>query len=290
MVLHRPVELAALIRTYPTVIHSILEDSDMHKWSQLNTERRGLLEEVARAWEALLGDTKVKELAYHNFLEDHAGLFFSNPFGTYIVISNLEMGADLKPDLVIVSDNQSYGFKYELIELESPHDRIFTSKGRQSAKLTHALKQMEDWQLWLQKHPDSAKELLPSKAHSLWGDPQLSYTVVIGRRDEMLRNNEIRIQKSSKYGCSIRSFDHITDRLRRNLFMDIGLFEHGQHLPADEMNRISSPFFRAMSSAAWKRYRTSAEFSPAHSLGFSAPSLLESRPENTTLFDRFRQF
>src|SRR6266480_5150171 len=109
----------------------------MHNWSLLNTERRGLLEEVAQAWQALLVETKLKEVAYHGFLEDHAGLFFSSPIGTYIVISNLEMGADLKPDLVVVSDNQSYGFRYELIELESPHDRIFTSAGRQSAKLTH---------------------------------------------------------------------------------------------------------------------------------------------------------
>jgi hypothetical protein len=84
-----------------------------------------MLEEVARAWEKLLGNTRLKELAYHRFLENHAGLFFSDP-RTYIVISNLEMGADLKPDLVVVSDNQSYGFRYELIELESPHDQPFT--------------------------------------------------------------------------------------------------------------------------------------------------------------------
>ena len=110
----------------------------MHDWTLLNTERRGVLEEVAGAWEVLLGNRKLKELAYHKFLEDHAGLFFSNPMGTYIVISNLQMGADFRPDLVVVSDNESYGFRYDLIELESPHDRVFTSNGRQSAKLTHA--------------------------------------------------------------------------------------------------------------------------------------------------------
>jgi hypothetical protein len=262
----------------------------MHNWALLNTERRGLLGEVAGAWETLLADTKLKELAYHRFLEDHAGLFFSNPVGTYIAISNLEMGADLKPDLVVVSDNQSYGFRYELIELESPHDLVFTSKGRQSAKLTHALQQVEDWQLWLEKHPDSAKELLPSKAHLVWGDPQVSYTVVIGRRREMLQNNEIRIQKSSKYRCSIRSFDHLTDRLRQNAFVPMALFEHGGNLSGDEVNRIVSPFFRAMSSAAWKGYRTGVKFSHFHSLGFSGPDLLEFRPENTALLDRFLQF
>jgi hypothetical protein len=262
----------------------------MHNWSLLNNERRSLLEEVAQAWETLLGDTKQKELAYHKFLEDHAGLFFSHPCGTYIVISNLEMGADLKPDLVVVSDNQSYGFRYELIELESPHDGAFTSKGRQSAKLTHALQQVEDWERWLAKHPDSAKELLPSKAHMLWGDPQVSYTVVIGRRDKMRANNEIRIQKSSKYHCSIRSFDHLTDRIRQNAFLDGGLFERSQQLTDEETNRIASPFFRAMSSTAWKSYRTSAEFSHSHSLGFSGPGLLEFRPQNRALLDRFLKF
>jgi antiviral defense system Shedu protein SduA len=262
----------------------------MHEWSLLNSKRRGLLEEVAREWEASLEDRKTKELGYHTFLEEHAGLFFSRPVGSYIVISNLEMGADFKPDLVVASDNESYGFRYELIELESPHDQIFTSKGRQSKKLTHALQQVEDWQRWLEKHPDSAKELFPSKAHSLWGDPQISYTVVIGRRNEMLRNNEVRTQKSKKYVCSIRSFDYITDLLRKNLFMDTGLFEDNQHLTPDEKNRISSPFFRAMSSAAWKSYRTSSTFSPAHSLGFTGPGLLEFRPENAALLDRFQKF
>ncbi len=262
----------------------------MYNWLLLNKERRGLLEEVVQEWETLLGDKKLKELAYHKFLEDHAGLFFSNPCGTYIVVSNLALGADLKPDLVVVSDNQSYGFRYELIELESPHDQAFTAKKRQSAKLTHALQQVEDWQRWLAKHPDSAKELLPSKSHLLWGDPQVSYTVVIGRRDRMLRNNEIRIQKSVKYGCSIRSFDHLTDKIRQNAFLDCGLFERSNRLTDEEMNRIASPFFRTMSSAAWKSYRTSAEFDHAHSLGFSGPGLLDLRPDNRALLDRFLEF
>jgi hypothetical protein len=262
----------------------------MHNWSLLNTERRGVLEEVVRAWKALLGNAKLKELSYHTFLEDHAGLFFSQPFGTYIVVSNIEMGAELKPDLVVVSDNHSYGFRYELIELESPHERIFTSKGRQSAKLTHALQQLEDWQRWLGKHSQSAKELFPSKSHSLWGDPQISYTVVIGRRDEMLRNNEVRIQKATKYHCSIRSFDYLTDRLRQNLFVNDNLFQRGQRLTDEEVNRIVSPFFRAMSSASWRRYCNNPNFDHAHSLGFSGPSLLEFRPDNAALLKRFLKF
>lgn len=261
----------------------------MHDWSLLNNKRRGLLEKVARKWQALLRDRRIKEGSYHRFLEDHAGLFFSKPFGTYIVISNAEMGADLKPDLVVVSDNYSYGFKYELIELESPHDKPFTARGHQSAKLTHALQQVEDWQRWLDKHPQSAKELLPSKAHSIWGDPQVSYTIVIGRRQEMLRNNEVRIQKASTYRCGIRSFDHLTDRLRHNLFVPMGGFEKGPDLSDQEVNRIVSPFFRAMSSKAWKRYCLGAKFSDSHSLGFSGAGLLELRPENQTLLAEFLQ-
>jgi hypothetical protein len=261
----------------------------MQDWTLLNNERRGLLEEVAGEWKTLLNNTKLKELVYHKFLEGHAGLFFSD-LRTYIVVSNLEMGADLKPDLVVVSDNQSFGFKYELIELESPHDQVFTSKKRQTAKLTHALQQVEDWQRWLEKHPDSAKELFPSKAHWVWGDPQVSYTVIIGRRAEMIQNNEIRIQKSTKYLCSIRSFDHLTDKLRENLFLSFGIFDHAGRLSEAQVNRIVSPFFQAMSSAAWKSYCTSPDFSQYHSLGCSGPGLLEYRPEDIALLDRFLQF
>lgn len=262
----------------------------MHEWSLLNKERRGVLEGVARAWERMLRNKRFLESKYHFFLEDHAGLFFSQPFGTYIVVSNIEMGAELKPDLVVVSDNHSYGFKYELIELESPHDRIFTSKGRQSAKLTHALQQLEDWQRWLEKYSQNAKVLFPSKSHSLWGDPQISYTVVIGRRNEMLRNNEVRIQKATKYHCSIRSFDYLTDRLRQNLFVNHNLFERGKHLTDEEVNRIVSPFFRAMSSSSWRQYCKNPNFDQAHSLGFSGPSLLKFRPDNAALLKRFLSF
>jgi hypothetical protein len=53
----------------------------MHNWALLNKERRGLLEEVAKRWEKLLDNTKLKEAAYHRFLEDHAGFFFSSPLG-----------------------------------------------------------------------------------------------------------------------------------------------------------------------------------------------------------------
>jgi hypothetical protein len=101
----------------------------MYDWSLLNVERRGLLKQVVRKWKRLVENKELDELAYHKFLEDHAGLFFSNPMGTYIVISNLQLGADFKPDLVVVSDNESYGFRYELIELESPHERRFIRIG-----------------------------------------------------------------------------------------------------------------------------------------------------------------
>jgi hypothetical protein len=259
----------------------------MHDWTLLNNERRGILEQVAQEWETLLSDTALLEPAYQRFLEAHAGLFFSRPTGTHIVLSKPEMGADHVPDLVVVSDNQSYGFKYELIELESPHDRAFTSKGRQSAKLTDALQQVEDWQRWLEKHVDLGRELFPSKAYMLWGDPQISYKVVIGRRADMGRNNEVRLQKSAKYNCSIRSFDHLTDQLRKNAFLDHSLFEHDQSLTDEDLNRIVSPFFCAMSSAAWKKYRTDKNFSNAHSLGFSGLGILKHRPENSALLDRF---
>jgi hypothetical protein len=94
----------------------------------------------------------------------------------------------------------------------------------------------------------------------------------------------------TKYRCSIRSFDHLTDKLRRNLFWPFAIFDYRGRLSDDQVNRVISPFFQHMSSAAWKSYRTSADFSQYHSLGCSGPGLLECRPENIALLDRFLQF
>lgn len=55
------------------------------------------------------------------------------------------------PDFMLC-EMDSGGYHWILIELESPTHRSMTKAGEQSAKLTHALRQIRDWRIWLRKN------------------------------------------------------------------------------------------------------------------------------------------
>src|SRR5262249_15003376 len=51
--------------------------------------------------------------------------------------------------------------KYILVEIEKPQDAIFTASDDFSAKFTHALGQVLDFQQWIDSHGEYARSLLP---------------------------------------------------------------------------------------------------------------------------------
>lgn len=258
----------------------------MQDWTLLNGPKRTIVNDVLHEWEIKLEDKSLKEADFQRFLEDHAGLFFSST-GSHLVLAKPDMGGEYVPDLVVIHDNESLGFCYHFIELESPHDQIFTNKGTQAAALTEALQQVENWQRWLAKNHQTGAELFPSKAFKLTGNPQVQYSIIIGRREAVKQHEAIRLQKSSLYKCDIRTFDSLSDRLRKQIYANELFAECDRDVTDDEKNLLVSPFFKAMSSTQWRSLRTHNPFYSAHSMGWNAKAILLYRPTNTELLAKF---
>src|SRR5688572_16839666 len=139
--------------------------SDIVPWSVLHTDLRKHHRAVIDAWTSLL-DTSPGERECLQFIRDHAGFLLCDSWRALIAVAELEFGADLRPDFVVAHDRSSAGFVYELIEIEEPGSKAFVAKGSPSARLSSAVGQIQQWQLWLQGNRDAARKILPS--NELW--------------------------------------------------------------------------------------------------------------------------
>jgi hypothetical protein len=71
------------------------------------------------------------------------------------VIPKKRLGAEYVPDFV-VAERSSVGFEWYAVELESPKATMFTKAGNPSHTLLHAIRQIEDWRMWLQQNQNYA--------------------------------------------------------------------------------------------------------------------------------------
>lgn len=58
-------------------------------------------------------------------------------------------------------------FEWHLIEIESPTAKLLTKRGDPSKELTHALRQVREWQRWIERNHAYADELMPGIDHPL---------------------------------------------------------------------------------------------------------------------------
>lgn len=71
------------------------------------------------------------------------------------VLPQKRLGAEHVPDFMI-GEKDSLGYRWQAVELEHPKDRMFTKAGNPTAKLTHAIRQIQDWRTWLQQNQNYA--------------------------------------------------------------------------------------------------------------------------------------
>lgn len=231
-----------------------MDSTLIYDWSKLRES--DLLSKIRSDWNALLKSKKCKESEYHSFLAENAGLFFASPMGCYSVLSKTKLGDDFEVDFITLTEGYSEGIFYELIEIESPHTPPFNRNGDPSARLTHAIRQIRDWQHWMRENRSKLCKLLPNINYKLSGRfPQFRYKIIIGNRENSESHVERRNQYSDAEKISIRSFDSLTDPL------EAGFFSSKAHLFSTQaeslnpllMNRIANPFFRATVHHDWKK-------------------------------------
>jgi hypothetical protein len=251
-------------------------DTELLPWSVLCREGRAILKSVERRWRSLLNDASVTEWDLHRYLADHAALFFGQEL---VVISRADLGSDYQADLVIASDEASYGIDYTFVEIESPHASPYTCSGDPCARLTHAIQQVLNWKTWLKRHRGHVRKFFPS-GYFGWDEfTNLSFSVVIGRRTSPNTATAKRNVLAREMGIKIHSFDYLTERLRKGLsfLWDLSTLTEGGQPGIIVRNQLANPFARAYSWRAWKEVVGEPHFEHEHFVALNAQRLLAHR-------------
>ncbi len=253
----------------------------MRDWTDLyrNKPKRTIINDLIGEWTSLLTDTSLVEEDYQKFIAEHAGLFFGSPTSSLVTISKFEFGNDHKADFVVPHDEGSYGFVYEIIEIESPNDKAFTQAAIPSQALAAALKQIQDWRRWLSNHPLEKAELLPSKALLLNGDERFNFSIYIDRRERLSKYDEARRDFEKSHNIQLRSFDRLTERLENYAFFNTTILSSAEEsrLGESDLNELANPFFQAMTFKEWKTFCRKPGFHVSHMYALNAKRVLESR-------------
>ena len=232
-----------------------IEVPPLVRWSALEEGANFIVQSLVRQWSRILKQPLRAEGACHNFLAENAVIFLQGGQNIPAVISKLRLGAEFVTDLVLVENCYSNGAKYHLIELESPHDSLFTKKGIASQELLSAIHQIIGWKTWLQEHTAEARRLFPSLMHGYNGDAVFSYTVVIGRRvkdPELLKR---RRELATNLGINIRSFDSMADGITKRFFhdtMDPSCGDLDKDFDDADLSELTNPFRRALTDPQWR--------------------------------------
>jgi len=223
-------------------------------WSWLGTKYR-IDQYLMREWRTLLNASGLNEHRYRSLLAEYPAFFLLGLSGRpYFAITELRLGANYVVDLVIADDNASNGMIYTLIELERPYDRAFKANGDKSARLSHAIDQVENWQRWMEDNRSEARRVFPCGVNKRL--PIVRYMIIIGTRTNTESWIEKRNDLAVKMRLEIRTYDYLTDRLAKmgRFFQDKSMLisSEEEHFTARARNALANPFFCAFNDHEWR--------------------------------------
>ena len=152
------------------------------------------------AFETLISENRNEE-EYQRFFTDHP--VFIDPLASE-VIPKQKLGLEHITDFVLRRlDNE-----YILVEIEKPHDAIFTNGNDLTAKFTHAYGQVLDFQEWVDAHGEYARSLMP-------GIFSPKGVLIIGMRKELTSEQ---IAKLKRFSINSRAIEVYTydDLIRKS--------------------------------------------------------------------------
>jgi hypothetical protein len=160
-----------------------------------------LTSSLLREFETLIQDVS-RETEYQKFLERHP--VFVDPLAAE-VISQKKLGLEFVTDFVI----RRHDYRYVVVEIEKPRDRIFTLKNDFTAEFTHAVGQVLDFQGWVADNIAYAQKGLPliEGPHGI---------VIIGRRSEMPASQQAKLRRwvANSRAIEILTYDDILARAK----------------------------------------------------------------------------
>jgi len=134
------------------------------------------------------------------------------------VIPQTRLGAEHVPDFII-GDRHSFGFEWQVVEIESPSAMVFTKSGDPSKILNHAIRQITDWRSWLRRNQEYASRRREQNGLGLVDiGSDVKGLIIIGRRDAIAPStNERRRQLCSDLRIDIHSYDWLVGTLQGRL-------------------------------------------------------------------------
>lgn len=129
------------------------------------------------------------------------------------VIPRPNLGGKYIPDF-LACGLSSLGMSWLAIEIESPTQTLFTSRGDPTAALTHAIRQISDWREWLSTYISTARNPVELNGNGLVDIyAELPGLIYIGRdSDELSKNIALRRRLSREHRIEIRTYDALLRR------------------------------------------------------------------------------
>lgn len=134
------------------------------------------------------------------------------------VIPKQRLGADHVTDFLI-AEKHSFGYAWQAVELESPLKPMFNNKGDPSQYLNHAIRQIQDWRVWLLANQNYAARLRTESGLSLTNiNGNVPGLILIGRRTSLHEDtNERRRQMVHDLNIHIHTYDYLLESLKGRL-------------------------------------------------------------------------
>jgi len=174
----------------------------------INQRPDDYIEEWRREFSALLDNRGVDEEKIHQYLvSTPIFLPLRWPYQNK-VFSKLALGSEYVTDFAFARKT-TLGLQWYFVEIEHPNDRLFTKKGNPSAKLTHGIRQLRDWEMWFRRNLGYAQHSLPFSGCRLRtvADPEL--VLVIGRRSGISAKDLLRLEALSRDNLEIMTYDRL---------------------------------------------------------------------------------
>jgi hypothetical protein len=172
-----------------------------------------IVPEDASALHAVL-DRATREEDVQQYLQQNPKLLIQHLGGGHgrWVIPKQRLGADHVTDF-LVGEKHSFGFEWQAVELESPLRPMFNKSGDPSSYLIHAIRQIQDWRIWLHANQNYASRLRLDSGLGLSGiRADLPGSIFIGRRSALPPGVEQRRhQMARELNIKIHTYDYLVE-------------------------------------------------------------------------------
>lgn len=155
-------------------------------------------------------DKKCNENTIHKFIEKNPVMLTYMMFGGQgnWLFSKPKFGCEYIPDFLMCT-RDSAGFHWALIELEHPTKKVLRKNGQQTASLSAAIKQINEWRIWIRKNISYARHEL----EYFDIDAECQAIIIIGRRKNIIPELKEYYRELSRDNLTIMSYDRLSHRI-----------------------------------------------------------------------------